>query len=242
MRNYLTFGGADSRDYGVYISGSDVFNAPARDYNMQSIPGRDGALVGYEKRLENIEVTYPAFIYANYKERIQAWRNFLLSCVGYQRLTDSYHTDEFRLGVYAGPMDVEPTTALKAGRFDMSFDCKPQRFLVSGEIEQTFSASRTINNPTLFPSRPLIRIVGKGTVGIGGKTLTVLEHPYYTYGMFVDCNTLDAYWITGGTYVNLNRYLQLSSNDYPELAPGSTAVTLGTGITQVRITPRWWRL
>ena len=30
--------------------------------------------------------------------------------------------------------------------------------------------------------------------------------------------------------------------DYPVLAPGSTGIALGTGISRVMITPRWWEL
>ena len=63
MRNYLIFNGKDSRDFGVYISGQGTFGAPARAYNVIPIAGRNGDLVTHEKRLENISVTYRAFIY-----------------------------------------------------------------------------------------------------------------------------------------------------------------------------------
>ena len=41
-RGFLTFGGVDSRDYGVYISGTGVYNAPAREYTRlvnRGVPG-----------------------------------------------------------------------------------------------------------------------------------------------------------------------------------------------------------
>ena len=34
----LTFDGVDSDDYGIYITGEAVFNAPTRDVNMITIP------------------------------------------------------------------------------------------------------------------------------------------------------------------------------------------------------------
>ena len=81
MRNYFTLDGVDSRDFGVYISGQGTFNASARDYNMIPVPGRNGDLVGPEKRFQNGTLVYPAFIYANFKQNIADFRNFLLSLV-----------------------------------------------------------------------------------------------------------------------------------------------------------------
>ena len=54
MRNYITFAGRDLRDFGVYISGSGIYNAPNRAYEEIEIPGRDGLLLGHEKRLGNV--------------------------------------------------------------------------------------------------------------------------------------------------------------------------------------------
>ena len=44
MRHSIIFGGVDSADYGIYISGEGVFNAPRRDVEMAAIPGRNGDL------------------------------------------------------------------------------------------------------------------------------------------------------------------------------------------------------
>ena len=138
MRNYFILDGVDSRDYGVYISGQGTFSAPQKAYEFYNIPGRNGALIGNEKRLENILVTYEAFIYTNFDANIAAFRAFLLSRNGYVRLTDSYHPDEFRLACYTGPF--EPTVEKKndAGRFEITFTCMPQRYLLSGETEYTW--------------------------------------------------------------------------------------------------------
>ena len=61
--NGFTFDGENSKDYGVYITGSGVFNAPERDVEMISIPGRDGAFAQDMGRFSNIEVTYPAGLF-----------------------------------------------------------------------------------------------------------------------------------------------------------------------------------
>lgn len=132
----LTFDGESSRDYGVYITGQAVYNAPERDVEMVTIPGRNGAFALDKGRFENIEVTYPAGVFANtdteFAKAISDFRNMLCSRQGYCRLTDEYNPDEYRLAVYKSGLEVDPVQ-LKAGQFDITFECKPQRYLTSGE-------------------------------------------------------------------------------------------------------------
>lgn len=132
----LTFDGESSRDYGIYITGEAVFNAPEREVEMIAIPNRNGAFALDKGRFENIEVTYPAGVFAgsetDFAKAISDFRNMLCSRKGYCRLTDEYNPDEFRLAVYKSGLEVDPV-ALRAGEFDITFECKPQRYLMSGE-------------------------------------------------------------------------------------------------------------
>ena len=145
----LTFDGASSRTYGVYITGEAVYNAPERAVEMISIPGRNGAFVLDKGHFENIEVSYPAGIFAENEEdfakAISDFRNLLCSKVGYCRLTDEYNPDEYRLAVYKSGLEVSPEQ-LKAGEFNLVFDCKPQRFLTSGETAVSIANNGSINN------------------------------------------------------------------------------------------------
>lgn len=234
MRNYLTFNGTDLRDFGVYLTGSGTFNAPEREYSEITIPGRNGTLIGNEKRLANIEVTYPAFIYTNFKQQIGALRAFLLSQEGYCRLQDSYHPDEYRQALFRGPLDVEPVAKLNAGQFELVFNCRPQRFLTSGESTTTLTATGTLINPTSFDAQPLLRVYGTGSVNFGGTTITINSADTYTD---IDCALMEAY---KGS-VSKNDCIELSDNDFPVLPAGENTITL-TDVTSVEITPRWWTL
>lgn len=235
MRNWLTFAGHDSRDYGVYISGSGTFDAPQRLYEMFQVPGRNGDLVGAERRLENIEVTYPAFIYSNFRQNMEALRGMLLSQIGYQRLEDTYHPDEFRMGLFSGPLVVEPTGRNDAGQFELTFTCKPQRYLKSGETAITVASGGSITNPTSFDARPLIKVTGHGQIQLGATTITIDNS---VSSVTIDCEMMDCYQ----NGANLNGYVSFSGNDFPVIKPGSNGVVFGSGITGVEITPRWWRV
>ena len=176
----LTFDGASSRTYGVYITGEAVYNAPERDVEMISIPGRNGAFALDRGRFQNITVTYPAGIFAenetDFAAAVSDFRNYLCSRSGYCRLTDEYNPDEYRLTVYKSGLEVEPAQ-LKAGEFNIVFECQPQRFLTSGETAVSVANNGTIANPTLFASRPTIEFNGYGNIGIGGQSITVTNDP-----------------------------------------------------------------
>lgn len=172
----LTFDGSSSRTYGVYITGEAVYNAPERAVEMISIPGRNGAFVLDKGHFENIEVSYPAGIFADneddFAKAISDFRNYLCSKNGYCRLTDEYNPGEYRLAVYKSGLEVTPAQ-LRAGEFNIIFDCKPQRFLTSGETKTTVTSGGTLINPTLFPSSPQLQVYGYGDINIGNQTITV---------------------------------------------------------------------
>lgn len=233
MRNYFIFDGVDSRDFGVYISGQGTFNSPARVYDSYPVPGRDGDIIGYEKRLENAELAYPAFIYRDFNNNLARFRSFLLSRIGYKRLTDSYHPDEYRLAYHAGGVTVEATPRNNAGSFDIVFTVNPRRFLTSGETVSTFTASGSITNPTYFDAKPLLRVYGKGTLMIAGSAITISAADEYTD---IDCEIEEAYKGTA----SCNDYVSVTGTEFPALHPGENGISLGSGISKVELTPRWW--
>lgn len=191
----LIFDGEDSRDYGVYITGQAVFNAPEREVEMITIPARNGLFALDQGRFENIEVTYPAGIFADsdadFAQAISDFRNFLCSRKGYCRLTDDYNPDEYRMAIYKSGLEVTPTQ-LKAGTFDITFDCMPQRFLTSGETAVTIASGDTITNPTLFESSPLLETLGAGDITINGETISLVSSGM-TVGEVVASNVVQSY-------------------------------------------------
>ena len=236
MRNTFTFGNVNSATYGVYISGSGVFNAPERDYDHKEIPGRNGDLVLGNRRLRNIDLVYPAFICSGLKNNISGLESALLSKIGYQRLTDTYNTDEFRLATYEGGLQANPIRNLHAAEFDLLFKCKPQRFLLSGETKTTITAaSGSISNPTTFDSKPLITVTGYGTLTVNDMTITIENH---FAALTIDSELGDCY--SGSD--NANLYVVFSEDVFPVLKPGNNTIAKSGNITKVEITPRWWRL
>ena len=135
--------------------------------------------------------------------------------------------------------DSSTTTIVKngndSGRFEIEFSAKPQQWLKIGEIVQTLSQSGRIFNPTPFASKPFIRVYGTGALGIGDQIVNIAQADQYTD---IDFELEEAY---KGS-VNCNANVELSGSDFPSIPSGAVNISLGSGITKVEITPRWWTI
>ena len=213
--NSITFGGVNSADYGIYIGGEGTFNAPVRDVEMVEVPGRNGNLIIDNGRFENIEVKYTAINQepnlATFRTTLAAFRNALASQKGYQRLTDTFHPNEYRMATLKDGIEINPIDYNTASEFELVFDCKPQRFLTSGETRVEITSGGTITNPTLFESSPLLEIEGYGNIDIAGQPITINNQPIGT--VLLKNKQTNAYYIT--------------EIDTASLEPGDT-ITIGS--------------
>jgi phage-related protein len=233
-KHYFVFDGVRSTDFGVWISGSGTYNAPARDLETVTIPGRNGDLHIDNGRYFNVEVVYPAFISKGFRDNVDAFRAFLSSRYGYCRLEDTYHPDEFRMAAFHNGFTATPTARNLAGAFDLSFDCKPQRYLKAGDVLTAVASGPTLHNPTGYTALPLIRVHGNGSMTVGDITVVVSGAGAYTD---LDCDLQEAYQ---GDELR-NDKITLTNGDFPELPAGDTRITF-TGFSAVEIAPRWWTI
>lgn len=132
---YFVFGGRKSSDFGVWASGLAIFDTPAKRYEMIDVPGRNGSLTIEDGSFENIELTFKdCFIPSNFAENFSALKSYLYSLKGYQRLELSWLPNEYRLATFVDGIEPDVKNWDGKGKFDLTFNCKPQRFLKSGEI------------------------------------------------------------------------------------------------------------
>ncbi len=234
MSNYMIFNGVDSREFDVHIFDLNTDTAPVHQIDEVVVPGRNGTLLLQNHRLENVEHRYMGVIYENAEMNLQWFRDAIMKDGGYQRLEDSIHPEEFYTARYLGGL--EPTLARGRDmvKFVIEFNRKPQRFLKSGEEQITLSSSgQHIYNPTSFEANPIIRTVGSGTVTLNGVTVTIASNSK-TY-IDIDSDIMDCY--CGAD--NCNSLVTFSGNKFPTIGSGDTAIGY-TGVTSVKVTPRWW--
>ena len=228
---YLTYDGKDLRDFGVVASSIGTHNAPQRSVEDVVVAGRNGTLTIDMGRFENIMISYVAMILDDFAERFDEFKAFMMSRRGYKRLEDTFNPSYYRLAKLHEVIEPEATLMDKAGKFEIPFDCDPRRFLKSGDEAITLTANSVIYNPTYYDAKPLLRVVGTGTIMIGTKAVTITENSTYVY---IDLETMSAY--NGNT--NMNQYVSIA--DGTVLASGDNTITLANTITSVDITPRWW--
>jgi phage-related protein len=232
-KNYVVFNGKNLRDYGLVFSGAGTHGAPARDFSTVAIPGKDGDLYIDNGRYLNARLSYHVGVKKPVDIHLRDLRNFLLTQKGYKRLEDSYHPDTFRIAMYSGGVDPEVSVRGRIGEIDLVFNCKPQRFLKSGEEPVEFTANGILYNRTMQNAKPLLRVygTGAGTVGIGSETITISAISSY---VDIDCEIMDAY--KGAVNCNGN----VSFTDDIVLGPGENNISKSGNISKVVITPRWW--
>ena len=269
--NSFTFDNENSLESGIYITGEAVYNAPKRAVEMITIPGKDGDLTLDQGRFENIDVKYPAGCFADSKEdfaeKVAQFRNVLASRFTYKRLTDTYHPDEFRLGVYRSGLEVDAVNQNRAGEFDIVFDCKPQRFLTSGEVPYDFVTSyqgltdensvqlqnesgvdieggvgfsNNIVNPTNFEAKPLIHAKGNGIVNLGSQRITISGLSSNNTDIYIDCESMEIYTKSGSIISGASSFVSFNTPDFPVIPKGTSGFTYTMDIAE--IIPRWWRI
>lgn len=175
--NTFTFGGVTSSDFGIYVSGEGLFNAPKRAAEVVSIPGRNGDFILDQGKFENIKVTYRVFNQekdlADFRTKLADLRSALASQVGYQRLEDTFHPSEYRMAAFIEGVEIEPIKYNTASEFEITFECKPQRFLKSGETAVSVTSGDTITNPTRFDAQPKLDVYGYGDISFNGFKISI---------------------------------------------------------------------
>lgn len=240
MSDSFTFDGVSSASFLARVFPTDTMTqAPARIYESVSVPGRSGDLLIDRKAFENHIIEYDVVISGDSDfTKLMQLRSYLTSRSGYKRLTDTFDTTHYRMAAYMEPFAMTGDWAsMRRGRGTIAFNCKPQRYLLSGETAVVMTAAGTITNPTRFEAKPLLVVTTSasgGRVSISGVTITI----NYVGTTTIDCETGRAY--DGAT--PLDSLISINSNDFPVLKPGSNGVSISSDVSRLEITPRWWEI
>lgn len=241
MRNGFVFAGKSTWDFNMLVGRYPAQKGAARKRTTVPVPGRNGDLHYDEGAFENYQQPYECGFRGGRPtpEQAHAIKEWLLSSGTYQRLEDVYDPDYFRLATFAGPLDIE-NQLNKIGKCVVTFDCKPQSFLKSGEHPITFPAAGTLRNPTMEIAKPVITVYGSsaGTLWIGDYAVEIKA---ITDQLILDCDSQNAYRKIGeGAPENKNG--SIYAPNFPELLPGNSLIRWDGGISKVEIIPRWWTL
>ena len=231
----IIFNNKSSADCRIQVAHPPGYAYPERDYTITHIPGRNGDIIQDNGCYKNVERTYevsfevPNEDFATYANAVSAW---LHSTTGYARLEDSYEPNYYRMATYQ-ESNIFENLYNQAGTATIVFECKPQRFLKTGDNAITIQNSLTIMNPTGFEAYPLFKVTGtSGVLTVNGNSITFSSIDDF---VILDCELQDAY------KENINKNSTISGT-FPVLKTGSNTISWTGNISSVTMKPRWWTI
>ena len=169
----VIFDGRRFSDFGVIVSGENTWAQPTRRVTKAQVPGRHGDLIVEAGEFDNVDISYPAGIMQDFDSYTNGWEQFEQFLAArsdrYYRLEDEYHPNYYRMARFVPGIAPKVGTLNRSGQFTVTFDCKPQKWLKSGEDEivltdYTDGYGVAFTNPTEYDAFPEIQLTPKVTV------------------------------------------------------------------------------
>lgn len=227
--------GIDARSVGIQLQAPVSFSEAVPVAEAQTIPGRNGDIVFYTGSYENRSGSASCFcLQKDVEKAISSAGRFLMGKMGYRRLETSDDPDHYWMARVKNSPRIEQRLRTLAP-FEISFDCKPQRFVKAGENSVVFTSSGSLFNQYGQIALPFIILHGQGTgrLTIGNCVVDVKALDGILY---LDSDKQNAYNDDGTQNLNINAPV------FPTLPDGETQIAFSGGIEKVEIVPRWWEL
>ena len=236
----ITWNGVSSDTIGVVVERIPNRYVPTRRFSPQQVAGRNGNILLVDKSFPNVEQEYEVYLSAEAQglpSVARACAEWLMGPDGYCRLEDSYDTTVYREAFLMGGYDLE-NILNKFGRCTITFSCKPQKYLLTGDtpieipagvttytgdvvqFDVITGASITSLSTTITPTQDLHGYSSPWPAG-GGKNLVGLNtspNSDITYtGVSATSHTDDAVTLTSSgnsTYAQMGLYYTLKAGTY----------------------------
>lgn len=258
----IVFNGISSRTVGVVMETFPDYNYPARTYEAVHVPGMNGDIYLEDGTYANVQRVYRISAYDKNKDFHQLAVDvvkWLHPYGGYKRLEDDYDPDAYRMAMLVDEGNLSNMLNM-AGTATVTFTCKPQRFLKSGEAWVEVPSGTQIDNSGSFESKPLIRITilnnytGKLDFGVYyadydrnavNTYFAILAGDNRPKTIYIDSELQEAYYYDNNVLKSANQYLVLNSNRFPVTGPVKTMFKVlgdNSAYAKMEVQPRWWTL
>lgn len=227
--------GVDARSAGIQLQAPIEFSEAVPVVEAQTIPGRNGDLIWETGSYENRGASASCFcLQKDVEKAISSAGRFLTSKKGYRRLETSDDPGHYWMARVENSPRIEQRLRTLAP-FEIGFDCKPQRFLKSGEYTIEFTGIGFLFNQYGQIALPFITLYGEGagSVTIGDCVVEVLSIDGLLH---LDSETQNAYNNDGNQNMNINAPI------FPTLPDGKIQIAFSGDIERIEIIPRWWEL
>lgn len=251
IENYeIWIDGVSNKDVGVRIASPLRLGAAVPRITTQSVPGRNGDLHTFDGSYKNRKGTFSAYVYEDneVKAAFGGVHKWLYGNAGYRRVETDDDRDHYLLARVKSGADIDARIR-KIAPFAVELDCKPQRFLISGDEGIIVDSEVVIYNPTGYAALPKIEVylrdlnmfpntAGDGVVKVGDAVINITGMKYGTGNSFIyDAETENAAAKNG---TSRNSHVSVVGDVI--LPEGETKITVSGDITHIKIIPRWWEL
>lgn len=229
MKDWFSWNGVKSTDYGIHITTQPSVIRPSERVTFTNVPARSGSLTTLEADDVYDDFILPMECVVRDLSRLHetgAW----LKGAGTLRL--AARPGGFFYARIANQIEFTKVLRNHEHRtFTVNFRCQPFWYAEAATpITLTVSGS-TIPSLGNVPSEPVITVYGSGeiTLMVG---LTIVELEGVSGSITLDTPLMEAY--SGTTSMNNNM-----SGDFPILAPGMNAVSWSGSVTKIEVLPNW---
>lgn len=243
----IIYNGRSTAEFGIKVWSAPNYELSERDDDIYHVPGRNGDLVVSHGSFKNVERAYTVssgYDGANFFTLARQIEDWMSSSSSYAVLQDTYDPQYYRIAL--PPKVAEITNLLgQAALASITFNCKPQRFLVAGDTKQTissFSPTPSITNPTKYDARPILYFYGtnnaSGGLTINGYPISISSLKGTSTAVVIDCLLQECY--VSGSMADASAIVTMP-NGFPVLKSGSNSFTSKTGsLTKLEVQPKWW--
>lgn len=217
---YFTFKGISSEEYGLVVNKMPTYIKPEHFSEIITVQGKDGASVvdyGYKPYTLKAIVT---LMDVSKLDEIMSWLD------GSGQLVVSDDPYKYRNVKVLNGIDYQRLSELKEASIEF-FVYDPYRY-INGEVARTVTSfPGSVRNDGTTTSKPIITIVGSGSVSItiNGTTFG------YTFpsgeSVKLDCEEMDA------TYDGILRNQYMTGN-FPTLKVGVNSITVSGTVTSIK--------
>lgn len=236
---YFVLEGINSEDVGMIIQDRSQLNAPRRKQNAIQPYGYSGSLIIDEEAYEDSEMEL--ILWVNGKDDKEASEKrekifYMFDSGRYLEFIPYWDPDKIHRVRVDTPLLFTPKYWHLGGQpFSITLAVAPYKYY-TGYSNTVLTSPGTINNPKLDSSKPIIKVVGSGSI-----TLTVNGEAFRMQDIqseiILDSQMSFAYREPTGSIINDND--KIFTREYPVLKPGNNTISWTGSVTRVEIEPRW---
>lgn len=239
IKGEFIINGIESKELKSHIEFRPQIATPRRKVERREVGGVSGAYLYDEEAYENTPIDLELILQAGHSDDIGEIKDLIAFTFQGGRYIDfTPYWDKnmvYRVEVVEPPMFRPIGTFDTICRYTVSLSAKPFREYT----EKIISSNGTIENPTLYPAKPIITLTGTGDMKL------IVNGEEYVFkniddNIIIDSQIESAYRMVGGK--PNGRDNRMYTMDFPIFKSGKNVISTSGNATKFKVEVRWVKL